>query len=257
MAVRRAHSEDDQESYFVSMTDLMIGLLFIFIIMLMSFAINYREAEEERQQHTETLEQTNQRLTDNRNTVAHILRELERSLEQQGIDVRVFPETGVLRLPENILFESGQAELSARGERAVGVLATALDPLIPCFARVDGFGWQGTGQVVCDDQHHGRLEAVLIEGHTDDRPIRGGRFLSNWELSTARAIATFAALERGAPMIGRAENDREEKLVGVSGYGEHRPVAENDDEAGRRANRRIDLRFLMAAPKATAGDHDG
>ncbi|MGI9504340.1 MAG: hypothetical protein ACR2RE_14930, partial [Geminicoccaceae bacterium] len=93
MAVRRAQSEDDQESYFVSMTDLMIGLLFIFIIMLMSFAINYREAEEEKQQHTEKLEENVQKLTDNRRTVAHILSELERSLEQQGINVRIFPET--------------------------------------------------------------------------------------------------------------------------------------------------------------------
>ncbi len=254
MAVRRARPEDDQESYFVSMTDLMIGLLFIFIIMLMSFAINYREAEEERQQHTEKLEENVQKLTDNRRTVAHILRELEQSLEQQGIDVRVFPETGVLRLPENILFESGQAELSARGEQAVGVLAMALAPLIPCFAKADGFGWRAPGEAVCDDQYHGRLEAVLIEGHTDDRPIHGGRYRSNWDLSTARAIATFTALEQAAPIMGLAENDRSEKLVGVSGYGEHRPVASNDHAAGRRANRRIDLRFLMAAPSAAKAD---
>ncbi|MGI9503426.1 MAG: OmpA/MotB family protein, partial [Geminicoccaceae bacterium] len=167
------------------------------------------------------------------------------------------PETGVLRLPENILFESGQADLSAHGERAVSALAIALRPLIPCFANVDGFGWRAPGEAVCDEQYHGRLEAVLIEGHTDDRPIHGGRFRSNWDLSTARAIATFAALERAAAIIGRAENDREEQLVGVSGYGEHRPVASNDYAVGRRANRRIDLRFLMAAPKAIEADADG
>jgi chemotaxis protein MotB len=45
MPRRRQHIE--QESYFVSMTDLMIGLLFIFIILLMSFAVSYRGAERE------------------------------------------------------------------------------------------------------------------------------------------------------------------------------------------------------------------
>ena len=39
------HPFDEEESYFISMTDLMVGLLFIFIIMLMVFALQYREAE--------------------------------------------------------------------------------------------------------------------------------------------------------------------------------------------------------------------
>jgi chemotaxis protein MotB len=41
----RRHTVEEKESYFVSMTDLMVGLLFIFIIMLMVFALQYREAE--------------------------------------------------------------------------------------------------------------------------------------------------------------------------------------------------------------------
>jgi chemotaxis protein MotB len=41
------HTVEEEESYFVSMTDLMVGLLFIFIIMLMVFALQYREGEKE------------------------------------------------------------------------------------------------------------------------------------------------------------------------------------------------------------------
>ncbi|MEZ5936171.1 MAG: OmpA family protein [Alphaproteobacteria bacterium] len=247
MAVRRARPEDDQESYFVSMTDLMIGLLFIFIIMLMSFAINYREAEQRHQQ-------TNERLTDNQDTVEYILGELEQSLENQGIEVSIDPDKGVLRLPESILFESGQAKLTKEGKQAVGALAIALEPFVTRFASVVGSGEGDSEESASDADYHGRLEAVLIEGHTDSEPVWGGEFRSNWDLSTARAIATFTALEQAAAIIGQAVNDRSEKLVGVSGYGEHRPVASNDHAAGRRANRRIDLRFLMAAPSAAKAD---
>ena len=73
---------------------------------------------------------------------------------------------------------------------------------------------------------------VLVGGHTDDRPMHGGRFASNWELSTARALAVARVLTRaGVPP------DR----VVASGFGEHHPRASNVEEAGRAKNRRIEV----------------
>jgi chemotaxis protein MotB len=254
MAVtRRRHPVTEDESYFVSMTDLMIGLLFIFIIMLMSFAINFREAEtksreEEEKSRALQVEQdhTIRRLTDNQDTLEHILRSLEQSLLARGIVVRVDPHRGILRLPEDILFDSGSATLSAGGRQAVAALAEALEAIVPCHAVVPG-----AAAAACDADRHGRIEALLIEGHTDDVPLRprpNSRFHNNWELSAARAIATYDELDRRS-LITLARNDRGETLIGVGGYGEERPTASNASEEGRRANRRIDLRFLMAAPE--------
>jgi len=230
------------------MTDLMIGLLFIFIIMLMSFAINFREAETRsntEEQKSRDLqaeqEQTIRRLTDNQETLEHILRSIERSLLARGIVVKVFPRTGVLRLPEDILFDSGSATLTDRGRGAVAALAAALEAILPCHANVPGW--------VCYTDRHGRMEALLIEGHTDNVPLRGAsRFHDNWELSAARAIATYEELAVRSASVARASNDRGETLIGVGGYGEQRSVASNETDEGRRANRRIDLRFLMATP---------
>lgn len=75
---------------------------------------------------------------------------------------------------------------------------------------------------------------VLIEGHTDNVPIAERwqhRFHSNWELSSARAHAVLHFV------VKRFAADP--RRIAAVGYGEHRPVADNDTEAGRAANRRV------------------
>jgi len=80
--------------------------------------------------------------------------------------------------------------------------------------------------------------AVRVEGYTDDRPISTPVFPSNWELSSARASSVVHA------MI--AEGIQARRLA-VIGYGEYQPIAPNDTEAGRNANRRV-LLVILAAP---------
>jgi chemotaxis protein MotB len=78
--------------------------------------------------------------------------------------------------------------------------------------------------------------AVLVEGHTDDIPITGGKFRSNWELSAARAFSViryFIEKEDIAP----------ERLSAV-GYGEYRPLYPNDSEDNRAKNRRIEINIV-------------
>ena len=74
-----------------------------------------------------------------------------------------------IEFKDALLFESGSAEIRAEGRRAIADVARLLDTL------------------------PGR--PVLVEGHTDDVPIRTAHFRSNWELSSQRAINVLAALE--------------------------------------------------------------
>ncbi|MQY53649.1 MAG: OmpA family protein [Firmicutes bacterium] len=78
--------------------------------------------------------------------------------------------------------------------------------------------------------------AVLVEGHTDDRPITGGKFRSNWELSAARAFGVIR-------YFIEEENIKPERLSAV-GYGEHRPLYPNDTEDNRAKNRRIEINIV-------------
>lgn len=74
---------------------------------------------------------------------------------------------------------------------------------------------------------------IMVEGHTDNRPIHTIQYPSNWELSTARA----AALVRYFIEQGHLDPRR----LSAAGYGKYRPVADNRQESGRQANRRVDI----------------
>jgi len=74
--------------------------------------------------------------------------------------------------------------------------------------------------------------SVIVEGHTDNVPIRGGRYKSNWELSVARAVRVIDFLvSRGIPP----------KRLIAGGYGEYHPAHANDTPGNRALNRRIEI----------------
>ncbi len=164
-------------------------------------------------------------------------------LRERLVEVSLDPENGILRLPESLLFDSAQAVLRPDGVRALHELAAALARSLPCYSRAPAIQ-----QADCPGAPQPLLEAVLIEGHTDDVPIGTPEFEDNWELASARAINTYKALLSYEPSLGALKNDRGEDLLGVSGYEAHRPVSLAATPAARRLNRRIDLRFLIAAP---------
>jgi len=129
----------------------------------------------------------------------------QRSSELQGLQILKRRNELVLRLPEGVLFDTGEARVN-------GTRMPTLKAIAPELQR--------------------RNVEVRVEGYTDDRPISTGRFRSNWELSTARAIAVMTIL------VGEG---MEPNRVSVAGYGEFRPLATNKSEDGRKQNRRVDL----------------
>lgn len=220
-------------SYLESVSDLMAGLIFVFILTLLVFAFTYRQATGE--------------ITDALDVRQDILHELERSLLDQGVLVQVDSEQGVLHLPESILFPLGSAELREEGKQALATLARELRRVLTCYSG------PRTGQIPesCDQTRdlRGKLDAIFIEGHTDDLPINTPQFPDNWALSAARAVETYRAMVATAPQLDRMSNYAGQPLFGVSGYADRRPVAPNVDNRSRAQNRRIDLRFVMATPR--------
>ena len=123
--------------------------------------------------------------------------------------VRIVRGRMVVELPDNILFESGEAELKDAGE-------AALAEIVEVLKTIPGREFQ-------------------VAGHTDNVPIRSRRFPSNWELSTSRAVAVAKfMIERGL------EGGR----VSAAGHAETAPVASNDTPEGRQQNRRIEIILL-------------
>ena len=217
--MRRRKTQIDapaQDSFTISISDLMSGLLAIFILVLSYFILNFSQATAQ--------------LTQNDVTRAELLRFMQRELEREGVKVSVDEQHGILRISEGVLFDVGLADVKPQGQiviRKLGsVLETALD----------------------SEQFKGRVETIFIEGHTDNVPINNGIFPSNGELSTKRAINTWLTMSSANPRLPWFPNDKGELIFSVSGYADTRPIAENSTEAGRRDNRRIDIRFSMTPP---------
>ncbi len=267
-----------EDSYLASVSDLMVGLLFVFIIMLMAFALNFRSAEEkaegtrselateleslraerdrlkaERQKLTRqkqklladrsVLREMLARLAERQTARARMLQEIASEMQARRVEVDLDPGKGILRIPEELLFPSGEADFTPAGERALGVLAEVLSRVLPCYSLVP----PGTPSR-CPGTVRPVLEAVLIEGHTDDQPIRSGPYPDNWALGSARGINTFKHLVADAPLLDRLRNSHGQALLGVSSYEARRPVVDARTPEARRLNRRIDIRFLLAAP---------
>ncbi|HWX46066.1 MAG TPA: flagellar motor protein MotB, partial [Solirubrobacteraceae bacterium] len=120
------------------------------------------------------------------------------TVEKRGLVVRV--------LTDSLLFVSGSATLESQG-----------DPLLSEVANL-----------VNVDQVH----PVAVEGNTDNVPIQGGTFPSNWELSTARASTVVRFL------ISRGVDPQR---LSATGYADLRPIASNATPQGRALNRRVEI----------------
>lgn len=227
----------EEENYFISMTDMMVGLVFIFIVLLMYFALQFRDVTEQ--------------LSGADKTRAEILRQLQQTLKSKGVQVTIDTQNGVLRLPDAILFDSGKAELKPAGEVAIGRLAEALGDVLPCYTDMPAPA--AARPAKCPDTPH-RIESLYIEGHTDDVPLNGRvQFKDNWDLSVVRATNTYRALVGLAPALGQQcarKAGQCEPILSVSGYGPQRPVHESagTPDEQRQRDRRIDLRILMITP---------
>ena len=135
-------------------------------------------------------------------------------LKNHEVDTRVTPEGFVISLKELGFFNSGQAVLLPGAAEKIARIASVL-------------------------AQHG-LE-LRVEGHTDNQPIHTAQFNSNWELSTARALAVMQHLVD--------DSGFDPKKISVAGYGEYRPVADDSTPEGRRMNRRVDLVVVSATPR--------
>lgn len=116
----------------------------------------------------------------------------------------------LLTIGEKALFNSGKADILPEARKIAQQISIILEKSYP--------------------------HEISIAGHTDNRPIHNAEFDSNWDLSTQRAVNFLNVV---------LENKKlDPKKFRVIGYGEYRPVADNNTERGRALNRRVEVLIL-------------
>lgn len=135
---------------------------------------------------------------------------INQSLQGSRIGIERVGGKVVIRFPNEIAFPSGSAETDPR---FVGMVTK----LIPILGATRG--------------------DIIVSGHTDNVPISGGQFRSNWDLSAARASSVVLILVESGQV--RAER------ITVQGFGDSRPLADNNSEEGRGKNRRVEITILV------------
>jgi chemotaxis protein MotB len=137
-----------------------------------------------------------------------LTRQLAPEIKSGKLQISMVPRGLVISFTQAALFPSGEDVIAKETYSSIRTIAEAMQK-IPNPAR--------------------------MEGHTDAIPIHNSRFRSNWDLSAARSIALLESLTSFG-----VDKDR----LSIAGYADTNPLKDNDTEAGRAKNRRVDIIIL-------------
>ena len=225
---------DEENPYWISFSDIMAGLLVIFVLAAVALIL---ELEQKRDEWDKTIAQ----IAKAEEVRKDILEEIQEELRKRNIEVEISENQSVIPIPADILsFAPRQhqipddPEFQSRAREIGHVIYTA----VTRGSRLD------------------YLDTIFVEGHSDRNPYFNPDIYGNWGLSTLRAIAVwnFWNDAEGANVGLESLTNRDgKKLFSVSGYADTRPdastIGEPDSEQSLRKNRRIDIRFTIRRPE--------
>jgi len=213
MRVKRRNNNNEEENihrWLISYSDF-LTLLFTFFVALYALSnIDFTKAQEMTSSLRKVFKVIDEPISFEEDRNKAIIEDLRKLLNDiSGITIKSDARGVVIILPDSLLFDSGSAYLKPESSDALMRISEKLK-------EIPG--------------------KVAIEGHTDNVPLSSTSiYKSNWELSAARASSVLHfLLQRGlAP----------DRFL-IAGYGEYRPVADNDTPEGRTKNRRVELIIL-------------
>jgi chemotaxis protein MotB len=238
MAKRKKHKKHEDhvdESWLIPYADLLTLLLALFIVLFASSTIDAQKFQAissafsnelsggtgvmefpspvEDIEMTEVDEQEKLKAAD-REELEEMQKKMTAYIKENNLQDKVETElTGeglLLRIRDNVLFNSGASEIQPQQIKSAQEISELLVMDIP--------------------------RSIIISGHTDNVPIKTAQFASNWELSAMRSVNFMKEILRNEKLDPR--------LFSSKGYGEYQPIASNDTESGRAQNRRVEILIL-------------
>ena len=246
--------EEAEETNFISMTDMMVGLFLILIILLIYYFLASQQAISD----AERVSKTEQAAVVARGIVLNRIRD---QLDDDRIEFDT--STGTIRFSDNVLnFASGRFEIPEPSKELLRSLADSLAATVPCLAFLDeteatelecswvdeDFASQQVFERSLGDLRDYRpvdappqvwIDGVFVEGHTDCTRFQSAADpdFSNWVLGGQRAATTHLFLARHNPLLERifSKNPNDARtaatafrVMGVASYSDRRPAKEFD-----------------------------
>lgn len=148
------------------------------------------------------------------NQASDLEKQLDAEIKKGDIRLKKFHNRLVINIDDRISFDSGYANLKKE--------------ILPSLKKIS--------QILSQYPEY----SIVVEGHTDNIPMRSKRFRDNWELSTERALAVLGYLLENT--------DLNPVRFSAAGYGEYRPLVSNETKENRALNRRVDIVVVPIAP---------
>lgn len=206
---KEQEEKDNHERWLISYADF-LTLLFTFFVALYALSVlDTKKAEdfsESLNRAFRIIDSPIKNVIMERPAILDRLQLLEKKFE--GVEIREIPRGILIRLPDSLLFKSGEYELDSKAKEVLNVLLENIRLI---------------------------SNKISIEGHTDNVPISNNFIRSNWDLASLRALSVLYYFKNsGIPP------DR----LSATAYGEYYPVADNNTEEGRAKNRRVEIVIL-------------
>jgi len=237
---RQSVLSKNEDSSFMPISDMFVGIIFIFLIIFASFWLQLNNSQR-------TLEI---QIKDNLETRSAILKEIKDNVELPEDITVILNERvgGLIFVSKNGFFDTGKANPSDKGQLLFQNLSKVLGNVLECHSASHHLSG-------CNKGRRGLISAVLVEGHADSQKIGPhSRYKSNLELSAARAAEAYNQILASGANFLQYKNENNESLFGVSAYGDTRPIEKTlripyeDETKETSQDRRIELRIIMAAP---------
>lgn len=216
---KRSGYQNEENIFWITMTDLMLGLVLVFMILFFySSTSNYFEKVRE------------QTVTSNVNT------ELAEKLKEQQVDATVDLFSGVVNISDLELFELNSWELSDNGK-------AYLQKFVPIYVNT----------ILGNANYRGKIQGLIIQGHTDSQTFAGvttseEQYMKNMELSLKRAYAVASYFQHTA--YDKKYSEDLEKIMLVEGCSYSRPILDSDGKEDFAKSRRVELKLVTATKDA-------
>ena len=216
---RKIEENSDGNIFWITMTDLMTGLVLVFVVMFFYTYLNghYEKVQVEFARENAT-------------------KSIEKALENQNINATVDAISGVVKISDLELFDINSYNLSDKGKQY-------LDKFAPAYFN----------SLFSNEYMNKNLDKIIIQGHTDSQTYIGKytddeQYMKNMELSLNRAYSV-ANYMTNTP-YNKSNGDRLRKMIIVEGASFSQPVLVDGKEDYAKS-RRVELKLVMKKEATT------